>query len=246
MTAPSARSAWTRLRHTLSTLGPLNGVLYLTDRLLSRLSAGRVRLVIYRVVAQPVGRAGAMPVRAGASSTLEEALPGHAMASAFPRPASVIAMRYANGARCLVAAVKAQFAGYLWWQRERYDEDEVRCRYLLARPEESAWDFDVYVEPRFRLGRTLALLWQAADARMAAEGVRWTFSRISTFNAESLASHARLGAVPVARAAFVVAGPAQLALFDRSPFVHLSLSGSAWPTLAVSPPSSSTLGAPAR
>lgn len=224
------------MQHTLQSLGPLNGPLYLMDRLLARLSAGNARLVKYRVVAQPVGSASALPLRAGSGSALEEAQPGHWLSGSFPRPAAVISMRFANGARCLVASMKSQFAGYLWWRRGYYDEDEVRCRFVLASPEISAWDFDVYVEPRYRLGRTLALLWKAADERMASEGVHWTFSRISSFNAESLASHTRLGAVPVAHAIFLVVGPAQLALFSRHPFVHLSMHARSRPSLAVAPP----------
>lgn len=236
MTAVTASSPWHRLRHTLRTLGLVNGPMYLLDRFFSRATGSRVRLVKYRVVAQPVGGASAESIRAGGSSAVEDAAPGHPLAAMFPRPAAVIAKRHANGARCLVATVKAQFAGYLWWQRGHYDEDEVRCRYVLAQPAESAWDFDVYVEPRYRLGRTLAVLWQGADQRMHSKGVRWTFSRISSFHADSLASHARLGAVTVAPARFWATGRVQPELFGQPPYAHLSVRGATCPLLQVAPP----------
>lgn len=236
MSARSLAGAWASLRLTLRQLGLTNGLLYILNRLLDRASAGRVRLVKYMVVAQPLGLASASGARSSGSTVLEDVDASHPWRQDFPRPQAVIAARYANGARCLAAQVKGRFAGHVWWQRARYEEDEVRCHFLMREAGISAWDFDVYVDPRYRLGRTLALLWIGAEARMRDEGVQWTFSRISEFNAESLAAHARLGATPVARALFIVAGPWQMALFNGPPFIHLSLGAGSAPTLAVSPP----------
>lgn len=224
------------LRQTTHELGRINGLLYILHRLLSRSTGGRIRLVRYLVVAQPLGQASAMRVRSSGSTAVEDVGPGHLWCSDFPRPPAVIAARFSQGARCLAAQVSGNFAGYLWWQRNRYDEDEVRCRFMMTQPTVSAWDFDVYVEPRYRLGRTLALLWMGAEQRMLDEGVRWSFSRISGFNAESLAAHARLGAAAVAHALFLVVGPLQLAVFNCRPFIHLSLGRASAPTLSVSPP----------
>lgn len=232
-----------RTLHTLRTLGFVNGLLYLLDQSFRRASRGAIRLLKYRLVAQPIGASVVTPVRAGRETFVEMAGPNHMLASEFPRPAQIIATRFEAGAVCLLARVKGQFAGYLWWQRERYDEDEVRCRFVLVNPQESAWDFDVYVAPRYRLGRAMALLWQAAEQQLAADGVRWSFSRISAFNAESMASHARLGAVSCAQAMFVVVGPMQLSLFTCAPFVHLSTGSSSAPVIRLRPPTASP-GAP--
>lgn len=235
MTGRSA-SLSQRVARALRLLGPLDGSLYMTDRVLAQLSRGRIRLVKYRLVAQPLLAEPAIRVRASSGTNTEPASSGHPSTAHFPRPAHVIATRYASGAKCLVASVKGEFAGYLWWQRQHYDEDEVRCRFLLEQPDISAWDFDVYVEPRYRLGRVLALLWQDASLRMRAEGVRWSFSRISAFNAESLASHARLGAALRATALFIVIGPIQISLFNCRPFIHLSIHTGSRPLLRLSPP----------
>lgn len=234
-----------RLRQTLGSLGMGNSLLYWMDRAASRLSHGHARVVKYLIVAQPIGTASALGLRAGLSTRIEPAAVSHPLTVNFPRPPSAIAQRYANGAQCLVASVKSQFAGYLWWQRDHYDEDEVRCRFQLVQPAVSAWDFDVYVEPRYRLGRTLVLLWQAAENQFRQDGVSWSFSRISAFNAESLATHARLGAVVRARALFLVLGPLQLSFFDQWPVAHLSLSASKRPVLRLTPPLTPVTGAPA-
>jgi hypothetical protein len=224
-----------RLRRTVRELGPGNAVLYAIDRLMRAVSGGRARVHRYRLVAQPIDAAVA-PLRPDTKTCIELAGPDHALRAAFPRPAGIIEQRYADGAQCLVASSGDRFAGYLWWRREHYDEDEVRCRFVLADPASSVWDFDVYVEPRYRLGRTMARLWDAAARRWHADGVRWSFSRISAFNPASLASHARLGLRPVGSAVFVVIGPCQLSLFSAPPSVHVGLGPRARPTLTLHPP----------
>ena len=236
MPSPFARPPSSRIRATLRSLGVLNGWLYLLSRVLARASFGAVRLVRYLIVAQPIGNAALRALRPDAATIIETIEPSHPMVAAFPRPCAVIRQRFANGATCFIATVRNTFAGFAWFQRESYDEDEVRCRYRLVEPRCSVWDFDVYVEPNFRLGRTLARLWQVADAQLAQQGVIWSFSRISAFNAESLASHARLGIVDCAHATFLCIGPLQLALLSMRPFVHLSFSAGRQPVLSLAPP----------
>ncbi len=115
-------------------------------------------------------------------------------------------------------------------------EDEVRCRYVLDEPVHGVWDFDVYVVPKYRLGRTLARLWRAADIELERAGVAWSFSRISAFNAGSRRTHEKLGAVSCGGAVFVVLGGLQVALMSQAPFVHVSTSPRSYPTLHLRPP----------
>jgi len=214
-----------KLRRNVRDLGVGNTALYLVDRLLVTASGGRARLYKYHLVAQPLNASGVAPLRADAKLLIEEAHPGHALSGHFPRPAEVIRQRFEQGARCLVARSGDTFAGYLWWRNGHYEEDEVRCQFVLAEPNCSVWDFDVYVEPRYRLGRTMARLWDEATRRWYAKGARWSFSRISGFNASSMASHARLGLRPVGSAVFIVIGRWQLSMFSMQPFVHIGLAG---------------------
>jgi hypothetical protein len=133
--------------------------------------------------------------------------PDDPVVASFPRPAEVNAQRFADGSECYVAWVKGQFAGHIWIARGRYVEDEVRCVYEIADPATGVWDYDVYVEPRLRLGRTMARLWRAVDDDLAARGVRWSFSRINRFNSGSMRAHQRLGATQAgAVTAFPVGG----------------------------------------
>lgn len=215
--------------------------LYLLHRGLGLLRVGHV--VPYALMAQPIGQGAYAAVRDDPATVTRIALADDALSAALPRPDAVNRARWAQAARCHLCSVKGQFAGTIWIQRDHYDEDEVQCRYVLAEPATSVWDFDVYVEPSRRLGRTLGRLWKAVDAQLAAEGVRWSFSRISKFNPASMNSHARLGAVPIGWATFVVLGRVQLALASTAPHLHLSWRGARRPSYRLHPPAA---GATAR
>jgi hypothetical protein len=232
----SSGGVLTRWRSLRAQLGGSDALMYLVHRVLDKASGGRARLVRYRFVAQPIGSGHAAKLRPDPSTQLAMAAAGDALAKHFPRPAEVIAARFAAGGQCLAAVVKGEFAGYIWWQHGSYEEDEVRCTFVLAEPERCVWDYDVYVVPRLRLGRTMARLWAAVDERLAAEGVRWSLSRISTFNPGSLSSHARLGTVTLGHASFLVLGPLQLAILGCSPWLHLSWPGGSRPQLRLRAP----------
>jgi len=231
-------SPFARLHALAAQLGRWNAVLYLLSRALEAGTRGKARIVKYYIVAQPI-RSSA-PTRSDASTSVQMVSRGDPLTSSFPRPTEVIARRYSNGAQCLAAVVREAFAGYLWWQHERYEEDEVRCTYVLLDKESCVWDYDVYVEPRFRLGRTLSRLWQRANDELCGRGVRWTFSRISAFNPASLASHARLGMQARQSATFWVLGPLQISCMNMPPYLHVSLSDRQRPTLKLSAPADSS------
>jgi hypothetical protein len=227
--------AWRRWWAPFAEFGPRDGSLYLLHRAAQAASGTRAGVVAYGLYAQPVGGGAYATVRDDPRTRVLEVAPGDALTAAFPRPPDVIALRYADGARCYAALVKEHFGGYIWISRVRHDEDEVRARYLLA-DAASAWDFDVYVAAELRLGRTLGRLWKGVDGILASQGVRWSFSRISRFNTASITTHTRLGARKMGSATFFVCGRLQLMVASLRPWVHLSLSDGARPTLRLTPP----------
>lgn len=221
---------------TIRELGWTNGFLYLASRALERLSAGRARIVRYYLVAQPVPIRAEPVCRPSQRNPIAFVDAGDPLTRAFPRPAEVIARRFSNGNRCLMARSGERFTGFLWLARGSYEEDEVRCRYELLRPSECVWDYDVYVEPEFRLGRTFARLWDTANRHLADSGVRWSFSRISAFNPVSLQAHGRMGLQRLFSATFICLGKMQVALIGAAPYIHLSLSPGSRPALRLTPP----------
>lgn len=225
-----------QVRATLAQFGLPLTLLYASHRILQRLSGGHAGLVCYALYAQPVGAGQFSAVRGDSATVVVPASETSSFVAAFPRPSPVVVQRFAAGARCFVVTVREQFGGYIWVARTRHDEDEVRCRYLLPDVSATVWDFDVYVEPHLRLGRTLGRLWKAVDAELAREGVRWSFSRISRFNRASVATHERLGAIRVGFATFLCLGPVQIALLSNAPYLHLSIGASPGPSVRLRQP----------
>lgn len=238
----------TKLARKISTnrqqLGNWNTLLFFVARLLHALSGGHIRYIRYHLVAQPTHCAATdqplRPARPGSGSDIRYRELSELDLTALPRPADIIRQRFQRGHRCLVAQSKGQFAGYLWLASGHYDEDEVRCRYLLPDAVPSAWDYDVYVAPAFRIGRTFARLWQEANRSLAEAGVSWCYSRISAFNPESLHAHLRLGSTRLFSANFITLGPWQLMLAGAAPWLHLSLSRTSRPVLRLTSPIAGT------
>lgn len=223
-----------KLKRTLQELGTVNSALYLAGRLLQRISGERARIIRYQFFAQPVPQAPPPPTSGKCQVRIVTA--DDPIVQAFPRPAHVIARRFADGATCFVAQMGERFAGFLWLARNAYEEDEVRCRFELVPASLCAWDFDVYVEPDFRIGRSFSRLWGAANTHLAAQGVRWSLSRISAFNPASLAAHRRLGIRSLSTATFIVLGPVQISLLPRAPFIHIGHRSSHRPVLSLTAP----------
>jgi hypothetical protein len=225
---------WSRVTKTFDELGGVDASLYYVDRLLSGLSGGRARLIRYYLVAQPIHPAPAC--RPSAKQAVALLDPADPLVASFPRPPEVIAKRFTDGAKCFLARSGEVFAGFLWLAENAYDEDEVRCRYELTDPALCVWDYDVHVEPAYRIGRTFARLWDAANAHLAARGVRWSVSRISAFNPGSLAAHGRLGIRTLSSATFLCLGPLQLSVLGAAPYLHASMSEASRPTLRLAAP----------
>ena len=217
-------------------LGVVNGMLWAIGRSVAIASSGRWVIHRYYFVAQPVpdkpqvapGRATRVAIR------LIE--PNDPLVEQFPRPRHVIASRFGMDAHCLAAQKDGTFAGFIWLKEREYPEDEVRCIYKLDPRGNAVWDFDVHIEPAFRYGRTFIRLWEAANAWMRERNHRWTISRISAFNPDSLAAHQRLGTVRVGSALFLRTGRVQFAFLDRAPYVHIGWRADQIPCLLLRAP----------
>ena len=225
-----------RLTNALRRFGCVDGFLYAASRAFARATGGRIRLLKYYFVVQPVPRETADATNRSGRLQIAEVGPGDLLTRHFPRPPAVIARRYADGAVCLVATRADDFVGFLWLQFGSYDEDEVRCRYVMLPSDASAWDFDIHIEPAFRMSRAFVRLWDAANETLRRRNVEWTFSRISAFNPDSLRAHARIGGRPIAWALFLCWGSIQLMLAGIRPWLHLSSSEGSRPELTLHAP----------
>lgn len=227
--APTAR-----LRATLRELGAKVALLYWSDRALNAVSRGRVRLRLYRLVVQPLPSRADRP--RGTSISVRPLEPADLDRLPLPVAREVVEQRLGTGANCFVAELRGEFAGYAWFQAGPYEEDEVRCTFVPEPRESTLWDFDVYIEPRFRLSRAFVRLWEGAAEALRARGFTHTASRISAYNSASLRAHANLGSRIVGAALFFTVGVAQLMIATSPPFVHLGLTRTSAPRLRVTTP----------
>jgi hypothetical protein len=241
---PSLPSPLRRLQLAIRELGWIDAFWYATSVLAPLLTRERCEVFKYAIVAQaipaaaPRARASAIEVRALAAADL------HADAARLLRPAAVLAQRCGQGAECLAAYRNADLLGFMWLVCGPYDEDEVRARFVPAACV-GAWDFDIEILPPHRMGMAFARLWDAANARLRARGVQWSYSRISAFNAPSRAAHKRAGALTVGSAVFVRCGRWQWTAATLGPYLHLSRGAASRPEFRLGVPRAAASGRPA-
>lgn len=200
------------------------GALYIVDRVLGLLSP-RCRLHCYELVAQPVGAGPLLPQNMRRNLQVREIGEGDSELATMPVPAAVIAARFRQGATCLGAWQREQFVAYGWFCPDHYEEDEVRCTYVLEPPGRAVFDFDIYVFPERRLGLAFTGLWHGANEHLQQRGIETSFSRVSRFNLASRRAHGRLGARVIGRALFLKLRRFELMLANVSPYFSMSLRG---------------------
>ncbi|MEO7559788.1 MAG: hypothetical protein ABIT23_05990 [Nitrosospira sp.] len=213
----------------LRQMGWFNVTLYALNSFLGMVSKRGLRLYRYYLIAQPVAKTTLLPPGRGKKIEVRLTCEQDEVVGQFPRPAAVIRARFEQEATCLAAFKEKRFIGFLWLLLGGYQEDEVRARFIPLPVGRAAWDFDVYVAPDSRLGLAFPRLWDEANCFLGKNNVQWTCSRISAFNAGSLASHARLGTLSMGSAIFLCAGRWQVTLASILPYFHLSSHPSSFP-----------------
>ncbi len=222
------------LKRLTREIGWFDAFLYSIRRLLGFLSPG-IKLYHYQFVAQPISDKQIFPAR-GSAFTIRRIDKMEYQAEWFPRPIAVIHQRYLQGAHCIVAFHGENAIGCLWYIIGPYLEDEVRSQFITQPESSTAWDFDVYIHPKYRLGRTFLYLWSAAWKQLEEKGIRWTMSRIDRFNPGSLRSHEKLGARKIGSAIYIVFLDKQLTLSNIPPYMHFSRNKGSIPRLHMKSP----------
>lgn len=219
-----------KLKNLVRELGLVGSVCYVAQRILAK-SGGMLALHRYLLVAQPIPDKALLPPHRGRSIAIRRMEARDPALLSLPLDDRVIAYRAGQDAVCFGAFRQEEIIGCLWLCLAPYEEDEVRCRYEPVPQARAAWDFDVYLKPKHRSGLGFARLWDEANAFLRQRGVAVSWSRISAFNPASIASHARLGAKVVGTATFLRFGPCQFMFASMPPYVHVSLSKAARPSI---------------
>ncbi len=221
--AIETRPGWLqRLAGPFREFGWAAGTAYVVDRILRRLSS-RSCLYVYEFMVQPIGSSKPLlPPNLSRNLTFREIVQGDPDIAQMPAREDVKARRFEQGARCLGAYRKGQLIGYLWYATGRYEEDEVRCDYVLVDQAASIFDFDLYVMPAYRLGVGFLGVWHGVNEWLGPQGVRYTFSRLTRFNLASRRAHAHLGWKRVGVGLFLQLGGLELMASSVAPYVGIT------------------------
>ena len=208
----------TRLAGPFREFGWAAGSAYMIDRGLRSLSPN-LGLYVYEFMVQPMGGPPLLPPNLCRNLTFREIVKGDPAIAEMPAREDIKARRFEQGARCLGAYRKGLLIGYIWYATGRYEEDEVRCDYVLVDRAKSIFDFDLYVLPQYRLGVGFLGVWHGANQMLAPQGVRYTFSRLTRFNVASRRAHAHLGWKRVGVGVFLQLWGAEFMASSVAPYI---------------------------
>lgn len=225
---------WRKISGPFKEFGLGAGTFYVLGRILRAISP-HLGLYVYELMVQPVTDQPLLPANLAKDLSLVEIGRDHPDIELMPAQGAIKQARFEQGAICLGVYRKSKLIGYIWFCFDTYDEDEVRCTYLLDDAKSSVFDFDLYVLPEYRMGIGFMAVWHGANAYLHGRGVKYTFSRLTRFNLASRRSHAHLGWRLVAHAIFLQAWRIEVMLAGIFPYVTTTWKPSQRVKLRLSP-----------
>jgi len=211
-----------RLLSPFKEFGCFAGLIYSVDRMLQRLSPN-LRLYFYELLAQPVPEEPLLPARLAGPFEMREIPAGAPEIALMPARPDIKESRFRQGATCLGTYQRDRLIGYIWLCFQRYEEDEVRCTFVLPEGGKAVFDFDIYIFPEHRLGLGFVGIWNGANQFLLSRGVQVSFSRLTRFNLPSRRAHLRLGARRAGRMFVLRMWQLELLVSTLSPYFHLSI-----------------------
>ncbi len=203
-------------------------LVYAFSTLVARASFQRIRILALRFYVQPVARVRLLPARPPGDPVRVAPLARDAFDAAdFDRPPDAIRDRFDDGSVCIAAVKDDELLGFMWLQHGMLRERLVRCRMHALPADRVAWDYDFHIEPRHRLGRLFARLWDCAFETLRERGIEATVSWVRLENRASEHAHARLGAQRLGWAVFVTVFEHQLMLSSMRPHFAYAAPGQA-------------------
>ena len=197
------------------------GLLYGVDRVLQRLSPS-IRLYFYELLAQPIPEVPLLTGGLASSFEVREIHRGDPEIAFMPARPEIMESRFEQSAVCLGTFKRNEFVGHIWFCFDSYEEDEVRCTFVLPDDKQSVFDFDLYVFPRYRMGLGFLSVWNGACAYLRKQGTKFTFSRLTRVNIASRNAHKKLGTRIVGRVFVLKLFSWELFASTISPFLYLS------------------------
>lgn len=231
--AAFVRNVVGKIRGLFRRLGPADALTLGVSRVIYALTLRRVIVRRYYLFLQPLAAIPVLPTRRGASIAVRTIERDDAIVGAFPRPVDEVQARFSAGSECIVAEKNGQLAGFMWFATGSYYDPKAVTRFNLQPPRMSAWDFDVFVIPHLRGSFVFYKLWSYAAALLTSRGFTTSTSLVWAHNEESIRSHQRLGARPIASGFQIKAPKVAIHIWGSPPRVQLVRSTSQVPEIDI-------------
>lgn len=215
-------SRFVRIRADRTAMGLPGWLFYLADRALSRISFGTIRVSGLWFYSQAVPATPEASSRTGNSIQVRVVAEAEFPETAFNRPVEAIRERFRDGSICVAAFKGDEMIGFMWLSLGPLRERLFRCVFEPAPPGLASWDYDIFIEPRYRLGRTFVRLWDEANQVLRERGVRATVSWVRFENLASQKAHQRLGARRVGWLVLLQLGGWQIGVGPQPPRIQLA------------------------
>jgi hypothetical protein len=210
-----------RLLSPFREFGWFAGSLYCLDRALGRLSPN-LHLLFYELVVQPIPQAPLLKGKLAEAFHHRQVEKGHPEIALMPARPEIKESRFAQDAVCIATFKKDRLVGHVWLAFETYEEDELRCTFVLPESGQASFDFDVYVMPEARMGLGFAAIWDGASQYLRQRGVMYSYSRVTRTNSASMRAHERLGSRSIGKLLGVKFWTLEVLLSNLSPHLHVS------------------------
>ncbi len=195
---------------------------YSAGRLLQRISGGRLKFAVVDFYLQPMGESF-RKLPAPTSSIRVEPIGREQMdPEQFERRADVLDTRVAEESVCIAAMRNDELMGFMWLHFGVFHDRDLELLLKAGARQDLAWDFDMFIKPKYRLGPTFARLWSEAQTQLLHRGCTGTLSWVRLENGASRRAHARLGATLMGRAALLSLGRYQLTVSTIRPWLAVS------------------------
>jgi len=232
------RTANLRMLQKLSSpfreFGFFAGFVYAIHRLLQRISPS-MKLMFHDWMVQPIASEQLLPARFAQRYRTREIGQEDPLIDGMPIRPEVRISRREQRAICLGTFKNEALVGYIWLSSGSYDEDEARCRYVLTPPNESIFDFDLYILPKYRASLGFAAVWNGTNEYLYRRGVRYSYSRLDHYNRASASAHDHLGWKRVGSAVILKLWQIEVMFSSLFPWFFLTFSDEQRPSITLSP-----------
>lgn len=225
-----------KIRSLFAEIGILPALVYGADRILLRMTGGRVKLHLCYFMTQPVPEKGLLPARMPRAVSVAPIRPDDLGDGELPLTPELLRSRLDRGVVCLGAYKNERLIGFHCLSFGSHDDEQYRARFQPGPAGRAVWDFDIYILPSQRGGLSFAFLWDGVFDFLRSRDIRWLTSYIAATNVASLKSHLRMGAIKLGSVIFLRIGSLQLVFSDCPPYVHASFADSARPAFRLEAP----------